>query len=78
MDRPERFAMIVDPKIGDFVKIHRGHESFWLRVLSIDGSSIVAEVNNNLIDTESHGLVCGDVIRFGVDDVIAHKPGKKH
>lgn len=55
---------------GDFVKIRREGERFWLIVQSIEGESITAVVNNNLVFTDKHGLQVGDVVKFDRADVL--------
>ncbi len=47
--------------VGDYSKVHAVRESFWLKVLSFDGDYIVAVVQNELIETEVHGLKYGDI-----------------
>ena len=48
--------------IGDYIKVHAVRESFWLKVLSFDGDYIVAVVQNELIETEVHGLKYRDIV----------------
>lgn len=49
---------------GSFVKVCACDERFWALVRVIDGDTITAEVNNDLVRTNEHGLKCGDVITF--------------
>lgn len=58
-------------KAGDFVKIIRGGERFWVKVHApYHPQSRSGEINNDLMRTAVHGLQCGDVITFEPSEVI--------
>ncbi|HSG31860.1 MAG TPA: hypothetical protein VLB82_09975 [Thermodesulfobacteriota bacterium] len=49
---------------GSLVKICVCNERFWTIVKSVDGETIVATVNNQLIESDEHNLFLGDEITF--------------
>jgi hypothetical protein len=51
-------------QVGDIVKVCPGSERFWAEIKEIEGSTITAVVDNDLIYTEQHGLQLGDYIQF--------------
>ncbi len=55
---------------GDFVKIVRGGERFWSRVGSRYDDLLVSTINNDLLNTDKHGLHDADVIGISVNEVI--------
>ena len=55
----EELAVI---KVGDFVKVCHNNERFWSIVKSVDGVTVTAEVNNDLICSQP--FKCGDTISF--------------
>lgn len=63
---------------GDFVKIRREGECFWLIVQSTAGESITAIVDNKLIWTSKHGLQVGDVVTFDRAEAIDFIHAVKH
>jgi hypothetical protein len=56
---------------GDYVKICLDSERFWAEVVVNTGGIFLAEVNNDLICTDEHGLKLGDKIVFSHDKVYA-------
>ena len=56
-------------KKGDFVKILRSHERFWVEVEDI-GEFISGRVDNDLLNTEDHGLKLNDPIKFHYSDIL--------
>lgn len=50
-------------------------ERFWVIVQSVDGQKISGEVNNVLMRTATHGLMCGDIIQFDARHVYQIYPG---
>ena len=60
-------------KKGDFVKISRGGERFWV-ILSKIGSECVGTVDNDLIFTNAHGIKLGDTVRFPKDQILDRLP----
>ena len=63
--------------VGDYVKISRGHEGFWLKVKSIMGNEIEAVVDNYLLNTDEHGFDYGDLIKIRIDEIIMAMSGKE-
>lgn len=51
-------------EVGGIVKVCLDHERFWTIVKEVEGNRIKAEVNNDLLFTDKHGLRCGDIISF--------------
>ena len=51
-------------QVGDIVKVCTGDERFWTIIQAIDGKWISASIDNELLNTEQHGLHCDDLIRF--------------
>lgn len=51
-------------KAGDYVKVSAGDEKFWCFIKAFEGDDIIAEINNDLVRTDRHGLSCGDIILF--------------
>jgi hypothetical protein len=49
---------------GDIVKVCVEPERFWCIVKYVETATIIAEVNNDLVYSDIHGLVCGDLITF--------------
>lgn len=62
-----------DLKIGDFVKVLRGGERFWLIVEGrSDEGGYVGKVNNRLLDPNACGCDFGDSIPFIDAEIMAH------
>jgi len=59
-------------KIGDCVKIRRSAERFWVLLTGIKGPVFTGEVNNDLVNSEDHGLFEGDVISFNRNEIMDH------
>jgi len=54
-------------KINDLVKICpdcEETERFWTQVVEIDGEKIIARIDNDLVCTQSHGLIYDDLIQL--------------
>jgi len=77
----KRKKSAIELHIGDFVKINRSAEKFWLEIIYIDtlGQKISGSVDNDLIKTALHGLQRKDVITVGFDEVldVLNKDSKK-
>jgi hypothetical protein len=59
---PEALASI---DAGTYVKIIRGGERFWCRVISQQGDGeFIGKVSNNLVRTDIHGLSNGELLTF--------------
>ena len=56
-------------KIGDTVKVCVGKERFWNIIKEIKGGKIIAEVDNELVYTNEHGLDLGDIISFKTENI---------
>jgi len=54
---------------GDLVKVSTGSERFWVKVTQKEGAAITGIVDNNLVNTEEHGLKLGDTIEFLEENV---------
>lgn len=54
---------------GQFVKVCAGRERFWVKVTENDGGCLSGTVNNDLVLTSEHGLVDGDLVCIGYDEV---------
>lgn len=54
---------------GWYVQISTKHERFWVKIYQREGDKITGIVDNNLVDTDSHGLEYGDTIEFSIDNV---------
>jgi hypothetical protein len=50
--------------VGANVKVCTGDERFWVDVSEVKGNKIVGTVNNDLFNTDIHGLGFGDVVSF--------------
>ncbi len=66
---PETFyapskGVLSEIKKGSIVKVSVGGERFWVIVSKVGGNHIDGQVDNDLICTDSHSLVCGDMISF--------------
>ena len=66
---PKTFAIpakkeLAKLKIGDLVKVATSGERFWTKITKINGGKIFAKVDNQLINTDSHGLELFDLINF--------------
>ncbi len=59
----------VVPVVGGYAKVKAGEETFWAEIISVDSNRIRARVDNDLIRTASHGLVCDDIIEFGLEHI---------
>lgn len=46
------------------VKICVGNERFWTKIIHVDGEKITAIIQNDLLNTDQHGLNYNDVIEF--------------
>lgn len=73
---PETFqipskAELSQVKVGSIVKVSVGGERFWNEVIDVTGDILTAKVDNDLVCTDEHGLNCGDVIEFTLDNVIS-------
>lgn len=49
---------------GMYVKINPGNERFWVMVLTHEPPKLTGTIDNNLVCTETHGLVFGNVVEF--------------
>lgn len=56
-------------KVGDSVKVCAWDERFWVEVTGVFTHTIRGRVDNDLICTESHGLMFGDLISFHRNNV---------
>lgn len=65
--RPDEKALN-EISIGDIVKVSAG-ERFWTCVIHRDGNTLKAIIDNELIETSTHGYKYGDEITFNIDDV---------
>jgi hypothetical protein len=54
---------------GDNVKVCVANERFWCWVLALCGEEIIGIINNDLVNSHIHCLVCGDAIRFGKKNI---------
>lgn len=66
-EHPDTFEVPYDAtlnaiEVGDVVKVCDGEERFWTVVKGIDGDTITAEVNNNLIGEQPYNY--GDLIQY--------------
>jgi hypothetical protein len=66
---PDRFEAptleeLAGIKTGDTVKVCTAGERFWTTVISVNGETITASVDNDLVNTRIHGLKFGDSITF--------------
>lgn len=51
-------------KTGSTVKVCAADERFWCVVVEIQGEKVIAKVDNDLWNTDSHGIRCDDLIAF--------------
>ena len=51
-------------KPNDNIKICAGGEKFWVCISQIEGEKITAHVNNDLKNTDKHGLSLGDPVEL--------------
>jgi hypothetical protein len=63
-------AMNPDIHPGDFVKIIRGNERFWVRYMGKGGGKAHGVVDNELLNTSIHGLSRGSKVSFKPSEVI--------
>jgi hypothetical protein len=49
---------------GSHVKVCMGSERFWVEVTEVDGDTLKARIDNNLLFTHEHGLQCNDLVEF--------------
>lgn len=49
---------------GDYVKVCALRERFWVEVSKVDGDLIEGRVDNDLVCSDEHGLVCDQMIQF--------------
>ena len=65
-------------KVGGFVKIERGSEFFWCKILEVGSSKhLRVIVDNDLLCTDEHGLSLGDVISIPYHDILNYIPLEK-
>ena len=57
-------SSIEDIKTGDFVKISRGGERFWVTLNNIVDDVCSGIIDNDLVNTTDHGLNFGDKVHF--------------
>ena len=62
---------------GDWVKVSRSQESFWVKVRTV-GPPHEGIVDNELVYTESHGFALGDSIKFNDCCIKEHIKGRLH
>ena len=62
---------IANIKLGDFVKVCASSERFWVKVEFIDlnNRTIYGVVDNELVNTEEHGLKLGDSIEVKTENI---------
>jgi hypothetical protein len=60
-------------KIGDHVKILRGAERFWVRLTGVKGPILTGWVDNDLVNSEVHGIFYEDVISFNSEEILDHR-----
>jgi len=51
-------------KKGSVVKICVGGERFWVSVTKVSGKKITGRVDNDLVNTDAHGLRYNDAVEF--------------
>lgn len=58
---------------GDLVKICASGERFWAKIhlVNQDNKILIAEVDNELVNTEEHGLIYGNLIQLGYHNIYA-------
>ena len=59
-------------KIGDHVKIRRGAERFWVKLTGVKGPILTGWVDNDLVNSEVHGIFYEDVISFNREEILRH------
>ncbi len=79
--RPDA-AKLASLQPGDFVQLIKARERFWCRILTIPGERALyawsGRIDNDLLNTDDHGLENGDWISFRQDEVIqALKAGEQ-
>lgn len=58
-------------KKGDYVKISRKGERFWVELTKI-GPECEGIVDNHLVNTAMHGLSYMDIVKFPKNQIIQH------
>jgi len=58
-------------KPGAFVKVIASGERFWVHVTKVSGSTVTGAVDNDLVNTDIHGLRLQDFIEFSKDKIFA-------
>lgn len=51
-------------KTGSLVKVCASGERFWVKVMLVDRSGIIGEVDNELVNSDRHGLFLDDTIKL--------------
>lgn len=60
-DIPDNKAFL-NLKPGDLIKVNASGERFWCKIVEIKDNDFIGQVDNDLVSTDSHGLVLGDLI----------------
>lgn len=56
-------------RVGDLVKVYLKGESLWVKVIKVGRcNTFLGEINNNLVNTQGHGLSFGDRVTFHLVD----------
>ena len=56
-------------QVGDLVKVYLKGESPWVKVIKVGRHNLfLGEINNNLMNTQGHGLGFGDKVTFHLVD----------
>lgn len=68
-ENPESFEVpskedLAKLKKYDLVKVCTGGERFWVMISSVDGEKITGRIQNNLVNTDQHGLHLKDEVTF--------------
>lgn len=81
-ENPDRFEVpsteeLKSIKAGHYVKVATGNERFWVHVTEVTRDSIKGKVNNDLMNTDIHGLKACDDVEFTTDNIYDIYPVRK-
>lgn len=74
---PQTFQVPSEAEIAEIipgahaVKISAGGERFWVKVQAKRGENLVGTVCNDLLCTDTHGLLCDDMVEFETRHIYA-------
>ncbi len=72
---PDLDDLLTKVKPGSLVKVCVSDERFWCIVNSIEDAKITATIDNDLLNTDMHGLNFGDIITFIHENIYNHIEG---